>query len=176
MASANTNSSTELSGMSSAGFTGTIPTEFGLLTRLTSMGLNSNSLNGTLPTQIGNMVAMSSYFYLKSNSLSGSIPTEIGAAAFYQRIYLDTNQLSGSVPTELGALGLKTSAGAYFFLDSNRLCDSIPTEVAALSSSLYYASSSTYWDIDTGNSFGTTCGAFDEWPKLSTTILSRCAI
>ena len=61
--------------MSYKSFTGTIPTEYGLLTGLTSMALNRNSLNGTLPTQIGNLVAMRSSFRLDTNQLSGSLPT-----------------------------------------------------------------------------------------------------
>ena len=122
------------------------PTEYGLLTELTSFTLQGNSLEGPIPTelaqltdidsyfnlasnkltssipsQIGNM-SVSSFFYLNENSLSGSIPTEIGAAPFYKSVYLDSNRLTGPLPTELGALGLITNNYAYFFLKSNSIC------------------------------------------------------
>ena len=156
---------------------GSLPSQIGNMVNMSSyFYLRYNSFSGSLPSEIGNMVNMGSYFSLQSNAFSGSIPTEIGAAGFQRLIYLDTNLLTGSLPTELGALDLVTSEHLYFFLKSNSLCGAVPSEVEALSTSNSYAQYSSSWDISSGNSLGTTCGRFDEWPKLPTTMPSRCAL
>ena len=42
-----------LFGTAQGTYTGTIPTEFGLLTEVTEMYLNANDLTGTIPTELG---------------------------------------------------------------------------------------------------------------------------
>ena len=61
-----------------------------------------------------------------------------------------SNSFSGRIPTELGRLDQMT-AGFEFY--SNKLCDDVPTQVQALSSGV-----TSYWQVTTGNSFGTICG------------------
>ena len=46
----------------SRGLTGTIPTEFGVLTQVTYFQLASNSLTGSLPSQLGRLGKMASNF------------------------------------------------------------------------------------------------------------------
>lgn len=61
----------------SSGLNGTLPTEIGLLTALTSVELSSNPLlGGTIPSQFGTLSSVSSLF-LNDNKLEGSIPSEI---------------------------------------------------------------------------------------------------
>ena len=54
------------------------------------------------------------------------------------------------MPTELGNLNRMESR---FRFDSNQLCSDVPTQVQALSSGV-----TSYWQVTTGNSFGTICG------------------
>ena len=63
--------------------------------------------------------------------------------------HCNSNSFTGRTPTELGRLNQVT---AGFRLDTNKLCDDVPTEVQALSSGV------SYWEVTTGNSFGTICG------------------
>ena len=46
--------STTILDIGNGGFTGTIPTELGLLTELTRLNLKRNSLEGAIPTELGN--------------------------------------------------------------------------------------------------------------------------
>ena len=41
--------------------TGTIPTQFGLLTKLIELKLNNNDLGGSVPSQLGLLTGLSSY-------------------------------------------------------------------------------------------------------------------
>ena len=65
----------QITGFDQKSFTGTIPTQWGLLTIVSEMNIGSNKLTGSVPTQLGRMVAMHSFFDLSSNSLSSAIPT-----------------------------------------------------------------------------------------------------
>ena len=56
---------------------GTLPSEFGLLTGVTSSKFTDNKFTGTIPTQLG-AFQMTEFFFFHSNSLSGPIPTELG--------------------------------------------------------------------------------------------------
>mmetsp|Transcript_37241 Transcript_37241/g.100721 ORF Transcript_37241/g.100721 Transcript_37241/m.100721 type:complete len:1496 (-) Transcript_37241:574-5061(-) len=108
--------------------TGTIPTEYGLLTECTEFNLGRNSLTGTIPSQLGLM-------------------TKVTTGGDWG--LLQDNSLSSTVPTELGQL---TNIVASFYLYANNLCDEIPTEVEALSEVVQYG-----WEITTGNYLGTVC-------------------
>ena len=56
--------------------TGTIPTELGLLTRLTYVDIAENWLTGPMPTELGLLTLVNSSFSLGSNLLSLAIPTQ----------------------------------------------------------------------------------------------------
>ena len=61
-----------------------------------------------------------------------------------------SNSFTGPCPTELGRLNQMTQGFRFF---SNKLCSDVPTQVQALSSGV-----TSYWQVTTGNSFGTICG------------------
>ena len=65
------------------GATGTLPSEFGKLTGLTSAYLNYNSMTGTVPTEVGRLSNLESGFYLNSNQFTGSMPTELGLSLIH---------------------------------------------------------------------------------------------
>ena len=60
------------------GLTGTIPTELGLYTLVTTLDLSQNQLTGSVPTQLGELVRMGTTFNLATNELTGPVPTELG--------------------------------------------------------------------------------------------------
>ena len=116
-------------------YTGTIPTEFGLLTAATSLDLGYNTLTGTMPTELGLLTATSS-FSVVYNSLSGTLPTELGKAVEMSAGFLAyRNSLSGSVPTQLGNWVQLTQSFhlSYWQGLSNLFSSTLPTELGRLS-------------------------------------------
>ena len=113
--------------VSSNDLDGTLPTEIGLLTAVTSrVYMNGNSLKGSLPSEIGSMTAMSSHMYFQC-SLNGTLPTELGRLSVLKTyLHAESNSFSGSVPTEFGAM---TGLFQYIHLQSNQLTGSLPSEL-----------------------------------------------
>jgi hypothetical protein len=74
--------------------TGKIPTEIGLMTRLTAAWLHSNLLKGTIPSEIGRLTNMV-FLSLDDNMLSGTIPSELGLLTNLGNLYLLGNNLTG---------------------------------------------------------------------------------
>ncbi|KAK3242273.1 hypothetical protein CYMTET_48030 [Cymbomonas tetramitiformis] len=70
--------------------------------------LSANSLTGTVPTELGELTLMTS-LKLYDNSLTGTLPTELGELTLMTYLELSVNSLTGTVPTELGELTLMTS-------------------------------------------------------------------
>lgn len=93
-------------------YTGTIPTEFGVLTAVTQLNLASNQLSGSIPTELGAMTAVVSggglldtAHFLSMNDFTSAIPTELGQISkLTSNFALDGNSLSSPIPTELGQL------------------------------------------------------------------------
>lgn len=91
------------------GYTGTIPTEFGQLTAVTSLDLGQNSLTGTLPTEVGLMTALQTGRAKKGlfskNSLTGVLPTQLGQLSMMTAFFWSSqNSQTGTIPTELGTM------------------------------------------------------------------------
>jgi len=116
-------------GTGHSSLTGTLPSELGTLTNLTSLWLDGNQLTGTLPTELGALTLLGGMelFY---NQLTGTIPSEIGALTSLQMLELGYNRLTGTLPSEMGAL---TRLG-IMDLQDNRLTGSLPSELGALTS------------------------------------------
>mmetsp|Transcript_104912 Transcript_104912/g.302778 ORF Transcript_104912/g.302778 Transcript_104912/m.302778 type:complete len:431 (+) Transcript_104912:77-1369(+) len=125
---------------SSSGYTGTIPTEFGKLTDVTSFAVYQNGLTGSVPSELGNLVKIESnhgfrlsYYHSMSNLLTGTVPTELGRFSHLSCTHcagfmMQENKLTGTVPTQLGKLG----GGSFkhqFRLDSNTFTGVIPTQL-----------------------------------------------
>ena len=122
-------SSLKASDISPSRLTGTIPTEIGSLTKLTSLDLGLNNLTGTIPTELAlltNLTFLSFY----SNLLRGSIPLEISLLTSLDYLSLPLNSLTGTIPTELASLSSLTT----LWLFSNSFSGTIPSELVALSS------------------------------------------
>jgi hypothetical protein len=104
-----------------------IPTEIGLLTKLTFLDLRSNGLIGSIPSSIGNLSKLT-FLELYSNDLNGTIPTSIGYLSQLTYLNLYNNAVTGAIPSELGNLT------SLQFLDfrSNVLNSTIPTSIGNL--------------------------------------------
>ncbi|KAK3238131.1 hypothetical protein CYMTET_51839 [Cymbomonas tetramitiformis] len=57
--------------------TGTVPTELGELTRMTSLWLHYNSLTGTVPTELGELTRMTWLRVYENPGLCGNIPADV---------------------------------------------------------------------------------------------------
>ena len=112
------------------GLTGTIPSEIGRLTELTSLNLGNlgggpfNSLTGPIPPELGELKKLE-VLWLDSNYLSGNIPPEFGGLESLQTVFLDGNQLTGPIPPELGNIPLLYK----LHLGHNKLSGPIPPEL-----------------------------------------------
>ena len=84
----------------SAGKTGTVPSEIGLLTELTNIGLGGNALTSNLPSEIGACSKLS-YLALQNNEFSGSIPSQIGTVSLMTWVRLRNNDLTLTIPTQV---------------------------------------------------------------------------
>ncbi len=107
--------------------TGSIPSELGNLTALTNLNLSINLLTGSIPSELGNLTALTN-LSLSLNDLTGSIPSELGNLTALTNLNLSFNDLTGSIPSELGNLTALTSLN----LSDNQLTGSIPTELGNL--------------------------------------------
>ncbi len=87
---------------------GSIPTELGNLTALTSLSLSLNDLTGSIPSELGNLTALTN-LNLSINYLTGSIPSELGNLTALTNLSLSLNDLTGSIPSELGNLTALTN-------------------------------------------------------------------
>lgn len=150
----------EYNGCAGTDVEGTIPTELGLATQLTSLIFiySSENLVGTIPTELGLLTRLTK-LVLNHIDLSGTIPSELGRLT--ELLHLDIvkpaafpaqNPISDRIPTELGLLTKLTrlSLSGYqltgniptqlafcsdlvsIFLGTNRLNGAIPTELGLL--------------------------------------------
>jgi len=94
----------------SKGLQGGIPTEIGLFTALTSLGLSQNPLTGPMPTEIGLMTSLVNLDF-GGNALTGRIPSEFGLMTNLKHVQLNANQVAGTLPSQLGLLTELTCFG-----------------------------------------------------------------
>lgn len=105
---------------------GTIPSHLGRLSSLFELDLDSNQLSGSIPPELGQLPLF--WLYLTNNHLDGTLPTTLGHVTGLASLYLSDNQLSGTIPCQLGQLeGLSTLR-----LDHNQLSGSIPSQLERL--------------------------------------------
>ena len=90
--------------------TGTLPTELGLLAdHLTVVAITGNALSGTIPTQWDALTKVTD-IVLHNNSLSGTLPAEFRTSSVIQRYSVETNRLSGTLPAALPAVRRRSRA------------------------------------------------------------------
>jgi hypothetical protein len=87
-------------------------------------------LSRTIPTELG-LLSRLSILWLFNNSLTGTIPTELALLTNLQELFLESNLLNGTVPDAVCALIDKPTGGLVLSLDCNLVrcdcgCDCIP--------------------------------------------------
>ena len=75
-------------------YTGTIPTEYGLLSEVTAFWLDRQKLSGTIPSQLGALKNATSHFSLVSSGLCSDIPTQVQALSVAGRAAAGIDGLS----------------------------------------------------------------------------------
>ncbi len=121
---------------------GTIPSQIGLLTKLTDIGLRSNKFRGIIPTEVGMLKDLGFSFLVHQNQISGSLPSEVGRLGNVQTVELGYNSLSKGIPTQIGKLvGLQS----LLDLSTNAFTSTLPTELGRLHglTGIFRASSNT---------------------------------
>ncbi|CAB9511472.1 Leucine Rich Repeat [Seminavis robusta] len=84
------------------GITGSIPSEIGLLTMLTSLKFSQNHMRGTLPSELGNLLEMR-LMAISRNGISGIAPTELGRLSNIEELFLQNTWLEGNMDYICGA-------------------------------------------------------------------------
>jgi hypothetical protein len=84
-------------------FTGTIPTEYGLMTNLVFFSVSGNSLTGTLPTELSNMKKLEA-FRVHWNQLTGKVPGVYNQMSSLRTVHLEGNDFTGNLETSLCGL------------------------------------------------------------------------
>ncbi len=85
------------------GLSGSIPPEFGSLTKLGVLVLENNRLAGEIPSELGNLSSLR-FLELDDNKLSGAIPSELGSLSNLVELKFHRNLLTGEIPSSLGNL------------------------------------------------------------------------
>jgi len=119
-------------------FSGTIPREWFEFKFMIRMNLGENLFTGSLPTELGllgighsGMEDSTLGVFLEYNyGLTGTIPSEIGLLEELAFLRLHRTGLQGFIPTEVGLL---TNLQEFWVYKSN-LSGTIPTEIALLTS------------------------------------------
>ena len=70
---------------------------------MTTLGLSNNVFSGTLPSQIGLLIQLTT-LYLNANSFSGTIPSQLGLVTTLSTLTLSSNSFSGTLPGSLTSL------------------------------------------------------------------------
>lgn len=96
------------------GLSGTIPTEIGELTALTSVNLTGNKLNGLLPTELGELTLLTRleaagncddeydcFDVANNNAFNSALPSQMGAMTALARLIMPGAQIKGLIPSEL---------------------------------------------------------------------------
>ncbi len=106
---------------------GTIPVEFGNLTKLEQLGVSFSGVSGEVPSSLGNLSSLK-MLLLQYNKLTGSIPSELGGLNNLTVLYMQNNSITGSIPSSLGQLSQLSSLDVA----SNQLTGTIPSSIGEL--------------------------------------------
>ena len=102
---------------------GTIPTEIGLLTKLTTLMLEGNTgVTGTIPSEIGALTALSE-LQLGMTGMGGTLPEELFQLKELSELNLQKASFSGTIPESIRMLN---STLMDLYLNDNLFSGSVP--------------------------------------------------
>ncbi|KAK9283167.1 hypothetical protein L1049_011399 [Liquidambar formosana] len=113
--------------VSGNGLQGSIPSQIGVLSKLTYLDLSQNDLTGKLPLSLANLTQLVK-LDVSWNRITGSIPPLIGNLKNLVELDLSSNSFTGPIPSGFGLLTNLT----HLYLQSNRISGSIPPEMGDL--------------------------------------------
>ena len=109
----------------------TIPTQVGLLTKLTLLFLKkSPGLTGRIPTELGNLTSLERLVLHDNVGLTGGIPSELGNLGALETLNLGGNiGLNGTIPAQLGSLDKLLRLDLF---NHSGLSGTIPSQIGRL--------------------------------------------
>ncbi|CAB9526922.1 leucine Rich Repeat [Seminavis robusta] len=132
-------------------FTGSLPSELGLLSHARSLSLGKQNFTGTIPSTIYQLTALAT-LYLLGNNFTGTINPAVFSMPSLIGLDFDSNQMTGTIPTEVGLFQgnlisvsrnfltgtipselFSTQKVRHSWFGDNKLSGTIPTEVGLLS-------------------------------------------
>ncbi|WP_420624173.1 cadherin domain-containing protein [Candidatus Poriferisodalis sp.] len=114
--------------LSSTGLSGTIPTELGSLSGLTTISMPSNDLSGSIPASIGNLTNLR-HLNLARNELRKPLPTQLGNLSNLETLSLTSNFFLQALPPSFGNL----TNLRHLDLSGTDLLGHIPSQLGNLS-------------------------------------------
>jgi len=109
-------------------FSGSLPSELGLMSNIQELWMNENYLNGTIPTEIGELRALKD-LRLQNTHMSGELPDELFNLKLIERIDLYDANFTGTISTLIGKLSPTLS---MLRLRGNNFYGELPTEMNLL--------------------------------------------
>jgi len=106
---------------------GSIPSDIGNLSSLTTLNLQTNELAGPIPSTVGRLHMLEG-LYLRSNRLEGHIPSDLCHLESLVVLDLDGNELSGHIPTCMDNL----TSLRYLYMGLNQLTSTVPLSLWSL--------------------------------------------
>ncbi|GAB2227159.1 hypothetical protein Droror1_Dr00008971 [Drosera rotundifolia] len=123
-----------------SGLKGSIPTDIGTLTQLTTLILAGCEFSGNIPDSIGSLQQLV-VLALNSNGFSGTMPSSIGNLTNLYWLDVSDNEIAGSIPVSNGTVhGLDLLVNAkHFHFGQNKLSGTIPADVFSSRMTLIHA-------------------------------------
>ncbi|KAJ7962264.1 putative Receptor protein kinase [Quillaja saponaria] len=109
--------------------TGELPVHFSNLTQLVSLEIGHNSIDGVIPDQLIKSLKKLSILDLSDNNFNGSIPWSIGEMTNLTQLILNANSITGRLPSSLCNLTELEKLG----VSENQVYGIIPSEIGMLS-------------------------------------------
>lgn len=116
-----------------SGLTGSIPSEIGTFTHLTSIDLGVNNITSSLPSQLGLLTRLT-LFNLEQNKFTGRLPTQLGRLTNTEMtgFGLASNHFNGTIPSQLGQM----NPIDVFDLSRNSFWGLIPSQLGLMANSI----------------------------------------